>query len=243
MHVLPAVDIRDGRAVRLRYGDFEDETVYGADPVRTALYWVDKGARWLHVVDLDAARTGKPANRGLVHQILRLAPVPVQVGGGVRTEGDALELLEAGARRVVLGTVALEDPRFAADLCAAYPKRIALGLDVRDGELATHGWTSGTGRRLQEAVTAFAAAEPAAFVVTSINRDGALAGPDTALYGDLLAETTVPIVASGGVATLADVAALAALDVGGRRLAGAIVGRALYEGTLSLPEALAVAAS
>ncbi|HLI15281.1 MAG TPA: HisA/HisF-related TIM barrel protein [Acidimicrobiales bacterium] len=242
MDCLPAIDIRGGRAVRLQQGEFARETVFG-DPLERALDLVAAGARALHVVDLDAARTGEPVNREVVQAIVARAGVPVQVAGGARRRRDVAELLGGGAWRVVLGSAALEDPALVWDLARRWPGRIAVGLDHRrrDGrrELAVHGWETPTTTTLEEALAAFAAAPLGAVVVTDITRDGTLGGPDLEGYRLALALSELPIVASGGIATRADLEALAALRAGGRGLAGAIVGRAILTGAISVAEAVA----
>jgi phosphoribosylformimino-5-aminoimidazole carboxamide ribotide isomerase len=238
----PAIDLRDGRCVRLEQGDFGRETVYGGDPVAVASSFRDAGARWLHVVDLDAARTGSPVNRAVVAAICDAVrpAVSVQVGGGVRDAGAADALFAAGARRVVVGTAALEDPSFVRELAQSHP--VAVGLDARGGEVVTRGWTEGSGRALLDVISTLEDVPVEAFVITDVARDGALAGPDVSGLMSVLDATAVPVIASGGVASLADVAALARVDVGGRRLAGVVVGKALYEGRFTLAEALATTA-
>jgi phosphoribosylformimino-5-aminoimidazole carboxamide ribotide isomerase len=240
--LFPAIDLRGGRCVRLFQGDYGRETVYGDDPVAQAEAFAAAGAPWIHVVDLDAARTGEAANRAVVAAIAAAVDVPVQAGGGVRDDAAADALLTAGVRRVVVGTAALADPAWVRRLAARHPGRVAVGLDARGRDVAVHGWTEGSGRDLVDVARGFDDAGVAALVVTEIGRDGTLAGPDLGQLGDVLAATGLDVVASGGVGTLADLRALAALDVGGRRLAGAIVGRALYEGAFALPEAVAATA-
>jgi phosphoribosylformimino-5-aminoimidazole carboxamide ribotide isomerase len=237
MELFPAIDLRRGRCVRLAQGDFDRETVYGDDPVAVARGFVDEGARWVHVVDLDASRRDG-SNRELVVEVAARAGAHVQSGGGVRDGW----LLEAGVARVVLGSAAVEDPELVAELATAYPGRVAVGLDHRGGEVRTRGWEEGSGRRLLDLVGELALPGVAAFVVTDIERDGVLVGPDTAGYRDLLAATDVPVVASGGVATLDHLRELAGVEAGGRRLAGVIVGKALYEGAFGVHEALAALA-
>ena len=242
MDLFPAIDLRGGRCVRLYQGDYGRETVYGDDPVAQAEAFAAAGAPWLHVVDLDAARTGEAANRAIVAAVAAAVDVPVQASGGVRDDAAADALLAAGVRRVVVGTAALADPAWVRRLAARHPGRVAVGLDARDRDVAVHGWTEGSGRDLVDVARGFDDAGVAALVVTDIGRDGTLAGPDLGQLGDVLAATGLDVVASGGVGTLADLRALAALEVSGRRLAGAIVGRALYEGAFALPEAVAATA-
>jgi phosphoribosylformimino-5-aminoimidazole carboxamide ribotide isomerase len=239
----PAIDLRGGRCVRLYQGDFARETVYGEDPVAQARAFVAAGARWLHVVDLDAARTGTAANREVVAAIAAAVDVPVQAGGGVRDDEAADALLAAGVRRVVVGTAALDDPDWVRRLADRHPGRVAVGLDARGREVAVRGWTEGSGQDLLEVARRFDDAGVAALVVTEIGRDGTLAGPDLDQLAAVLAATRLDVVASGGVGSLDDLRALAGLEVGGRRLAGAIVGRALYEGAFPLSAAVEVVSS
>ena len=235
MELYPAIDLRRGRCVRLYQGDFDQETVYGDDPVAVATSFAAAGARWVHVVDLDASRRDG-SNRELVERVARESGLSVQTGGGVR-DGS---LLDAGVQRVVLGSVAVDEPDLALDLAAAHPGRVAIGLDHRDGEVRTRGWEEGSGRELLDLVAEFEAAPVAALIVTDISRDGVLAGPDIEGYRRLLGATTVPVIASGGVGTLDHLGQLAALDVDGRRLEGAIVGKAIYEGAFTVEEALRI---
>lgn len=237
MELFPAIDLRDGRCVRLYQGDYGRETVYADDPVAQAQAFVDAGCRWLHVVDLDAARSGEPLNRDVVAAIARSVDVPVQTGGGVRSEAAAEALFAAGVARVVVGTAALEDPQLVRSLARRVP--LAVGLDVRGREVAVRGWEQGSGRDLVDVLDEFADAGVAAVIVTQIARDGTLEGPDLGGLGLVLASTTIEVIASGGVGTLDDLRALDSLEVAGRRLAGVIVGRALYEGRFTLTEALA----
>ncbi|MDA8280355.1 MAG: 1-(5-phosphoribosyl)-5-[(5-phosphoribosylamino)methylideneamino] imidazole-4-carboxamide isomerase [Actinomycetota bacterium] len=239
MDLFPAVDVIGGTAVRLVQGDFGRRSEYG-DPVALARRYVEAGAPWVHVVDLDAARTGHGANRAVVAELVEaVAPVPVQVGGGVRRTEDAEELLGCGAARVVLGTAAVKRPAWAAELALRFPHRIAIGVDHRGGKVSVAGWEETGSDTVAELLDRFAAVPLAAFVVTAIERDGMLGGPDTDGLRGALAGTGHPVVASGGVASADDLRALAALDVGGRRLAGAVVGRALVDGVLGIEEALA----
>ena len=238
----PAIDLRGGRCVRLYQGDYGRETVYGDEPVTQARAFAAAGAPWLHVVDLDAARTGEPVNRDVVAAIAAAVDVPVQAGGGVRDDAAVDALLDAGVRRVVVGTAALDDPGWVRRLAARLPGRVAVGLDARDRDVAVRGWVEGSGHDLVEVVRSFDDSGVAALVVTEIGRDGTLEGPDLGQLAVVLDATGLDVVASGGVGTLDDLRALAALDVGGRRLAGAIVGRALYEGAFPVSEAVEVAA-
>ena len=239
MELLPAIDVRGGRFVRLHQGNYDAETVYGDDPVSVARRFADAGAPWIHMVDLDAARTGEAVNRALVAAVAVAVGVRVQTGGGVRDEAAIAGLLGAGVSRVVLGTAAMDDPAMVARAAARHPGAVAVGLDARDGEVAVRGWISGSGVSVLDAARRFDGVGVAALIVTDINRDGTLAGPDLDGLAAVLAATSVDVVASGGVGSLDDLRALASLDVGGRRLAGTIVGKALYEGAFTVEEALA----
>jgi phosphoribosylformimino-5-aminoimidazole carboxamide ribotide isomerase len=224
----PAIDLRGGRVVRLHQGDFDQETLYDDDPVAVARSFEAAGAPWIHVVDLDAARrTG--SNRDTVVAVARAVSVPVQTGGGVR---DA-SLLDDGVARIVLGSAAIEDPELVPRLADAYPQRVAVGLDHWNGEIKFRGWEEGSGRRLLDVAAELALPGVAAFVVTDISRDGALVGPDVEGLAQFQAATPIPVIASGGVASLDDLAALRSLG-----LAGVIVGKAIYEGRFGVDEAV-----
>ncbi|MCU1493697.1 MAG: hypothetical protein JWO62_1461 [Acidimicrobiaceae bacterium] len=249
MECIPAIDIRDGRCVRLLRGSFEHETVYG-DPVEQALDYVGAGAKALHLVDLDAARTGRPVNRRAVLDVLAAVSVPVQYGGGMRDERAILEALDSGLDRVVLGTFAVEQPAVARELAGRFPGRIVVGLDHRRTdepgsrrEVAVRGWEDGGGVELFDALARFEGAPLGGVVVTDITRDGTLAGPDLDGYEELLARTDLPIVASGGIGALQDLERLAGLEVAGRRLAAVVVGRALLEGRMTVSEAVGACAA
>jgi phosphoribosylformimino-5-aminoimidazole carboxamide ribotide isomerase len=245
MDLYPAIDLRDGRCVRLYQGDYDRETVYGDDPVGQATAFAAAGAPWVHVVDLDAARTGEPRNRPVVAAVaaaLAAGGTPLQVGGGVRDDAAADALLDAGVRRVVVGTAALDDPAWVRRLAHRHPGRVAVGLDARGRDVAVRGWVESSGRDVVDVARQFEDAGVAALVVTEIGRDGTLAGPALDQLAAVLAATSIDVVASGGVGTLDDLRALDGLSAGGRRLAGAIVGRALYEGAFGLEDAVAVLA-
>ena len=239
MDLFPAIDLRAGRCVRLVEGDFDRETVYGDDPVAVARSFAEAGARWIHVVDLDAALTGDPVNRPVVAAVAAaVAPdgVRVQSGGGVRSVEAAAALFDAGVYRVVAGTAAVEAPSLVSDLAERWPGRVAVGLDHRAGEVRLRGWTEDGGRTVLELVPEVVRAGAAAVIVTDISRDGRLAGPDVEGLSRLAEATGAPIIASGGVSSLDDVKALA--GIGG--LEGIIAGRAIYEGRLDVAAAIAV---
>lgn len=240
MDLYPAIDLRDGRAVRLYQGDYGKETVYSDDPVAQAVAFAEAGAAWIHVVDLDAARSGTPRNREIIAAIADAVSVPIQTGGGIRDEASADALFAVGVSRIVLGTAALEQPELVRSLASRMS--VAVGLDARGREVAVRGWEEGSGRDLLDVAKEFADAGVEALIVTEIGRDGTLSGPDLVGLGDVLDSTELPVIASGGVGSLDDLRALDALRSGGRRLSGAIVGRALYEGAFTLGEALAASA-
>jgi phosphoribosylformimino-5-aminoimidazole carboxamide ribotide isomerase len=233
IELYPAIDVRDGKVVRLLQGDYDRQTIYGSDPVAVARSFADAGARWIHVVDLDAARSGSPVNRPVVAAIAAAvaASASVQTGGGVRSVADAQALADAGVARVVMGSAAVADPSLVAAASAVVP--VAVGLDHRDGEVAVHGWTEGSGVQLADALGWFPTA--AAFVITDIARDGMLEGPDVVGLAAAAAATSIPVIASGGVSSLADVAAFRGVP----GIAGVITGKAIYEGRFTVAEAVA----
>jgi phosphoribosylformimino-5-aminoimidazole carboxamide ribotide isomerase len=245
MELYPAIDLLDGHCVRLYQGDYDLSTVYGADPSARAKLFESEGAPWVHMVDLDAARTGEPRNRELIARVAGAVGVPVQVGGGVRDDAAADALLDAGVRRVVVGTAALDDPDWVRRLAARHPGRVAVGLDARGRDVAVRGWVEASGRDVVDVARQFEDAGVAALVVTEIGVDGTLAGPALDQLASVLEATTLDVVASGGVGRLADLRTLDGLVVTGpggaeRRLAGVIVGRAIYEGTFAVAEAVEV---
>lgn len=231
--LFPAIDLLGGRVVRLRQGDYNASTDYGGDPITIAREFVEAGARWVHVVDLDAARSGDPINRPVVSAICSAVAgaARVQTGGGVRSVGDAEELAAGGVARVVMGSAAVRHPSLVRQVSGIVP--VAVGLDHRHGEVATDGWTEGSGRELSELLGEFPTAE--AFVITDISRDGMLSGPDIEGLTWAVGAVSQAVIASGGVASLGDIAALAAID----GLAGIITGKALYEGHFDVRQALA----
>jgi phosphoribosylformimino-5-aminoimidazole carboxamide ribotide isomerase len=234
--ILPAIDLRGGQCVRLRQGDYARETVFDDDPAAVARRWVSQGAAYLHLVDLDGARQGHPVNGDSVRAIVHAAGVPCQLGGGLRDEGHITEALGWGVARAVLGTRALQDPAWCEAVCRRFPGRVALGLDARDGRVATEGWLHTSDRPALDLAKHCAAWPLAAIIYTDISRDGMLEGPNVEATAELAAAVAVPVIASGGVTTLDDVAQLA--QVG---LAGCIIGRALYEGRIDLAAAIAAA--
>jgi len=234
--LLPAIDLRGGKVVRLTQGDYDQEKAYHDDPLAKAKLFAEQGARWLHVVDLDGARAGHIVHAEVIASICKHTPLKVEVGGGVRSEGSIDAMLRAGVNRVVLGTAALKNWSWFESLMGnpTYRGRLVLGLDARDGKLAVSGWEQTTDRLAVDVAREVADWPLAAIVYTDIATDGMLTGPNVVETRKLAEATHVPVVASGGVGTLEHLAALAKEPV-----AGAIVGRALYEGKFTLPEALA----
>ncbi|HYT89077.1 MAG TPA: 1-(5-phosphoribosyl)-5-[(5-phosphoribosylamino)methylideneamino]imidazole-4-carboxamide isomerase [Gemmataceae bacterium] len=235
MHLLPAIDLRGGQCVRLRQGDYTRETVFGDDPAAMARRWVEQGARWLHLVDLDGAKEGHPVNGVSVRAIAKAAGVPCQLGGGLRTEDDIAEALSWGVERVILGTRALKDPDGFKALCHRFADKLVLGIDARGGRVATEGWLEVSECSALDLARRCASWPLAAIVYTDISRDGMLLGPNLDAMAEMVAAVRLPVIASGGVTTLDDIRRLAGVG-----LAGCIVGRALYEGRLDLAEAIAV---
>lgn len=239
MDLYAAIDLRGGRCVRLVEGDFGQETVYDGDPVALARSFAAAGAPWIHIVDLDAARTGEPVNRATIVRMAASVTVPVQTGGGVRSLADAEALLSVGVTRVVVGTAAVEHPELVADIAERWPGRVAVGLDHRDGEVRLRGWLTDGGRRVADMAPDAVASGAVAVIVTDISRDGRLGGPDVVGLAGLLEVTGAPLVASGGVASLDDLRVLAGIRAHGRGLEGVIVGKALHEGTFDVASAVA----
>jgi phosphoribosylformimino-5-aminoimidazole carboxamide ribotide isomerase len=234
MQIYPAIDLRGGSCVRLRQGDYDQETVFDADPVAAARRWQDQGAEWLHLVDLDGARAGRPVHGETIRRIRRAVSIPCQVGGGLRDDSHLEEAQRWGVERFIIGTRALGDPAWFRSICERYHGRVVLGLDARDGRVATHGWLETSTHSLVDVAREVSAWPVAAIVCTDIRRDGMLAGPNFDALATLRDAVSVPVIASGGVTTVADVRRLAEL-----KLAGCIIGRALYEGRIDLPSALA----
>jgi phosphoribosylformimino-5-aminoimidazole carboxamide ribotide isomerase len=236
MIIYPAIDLRDGKAVRLVEGDFSKETVFDANPVDAAIRWQDAGAEWLHIVDLDGARTGSTANASAVSAIRSAVRVPIELGGGIRTAETARHYLELGVDRVILGTVAVSDPSLVESLVEKWGDRIAVGLDARDGKLATDGWLEQSEETAIDHALKLRLAGVATFVITDIRRDGKLQGPNLDQLKQAQFALQSGVIASGGVSTIEDVREVAALGVD-----GAIIGRALYDGRIDLAEAIAAA--
>jgi len=237
MTIYPAIDLRGGHCVRLTEGDFSRETVYGDDPVAMARRWRDDGARWLHVVDLDGARAGAPVQADVVARICRAVDVPVQVGGGLRDEGAVRTVLDAGAARAIVGTVAVRDPDLCERLCTTFPGRIVVGIDARDGIARVSGWEEGSTLAATDLAATMAKRGATAIVYTDIARDGTEQGPNVEETAKVARAAKIPVVASGGVGSLGHVRAVQARAADG--IEGLIIGRALYTGAVSLRDALA----
>jgi phosphoribosylformimino-5-aminoimidazole carboxamide ribotide isomerase len=239
MEVIPAIDIRAGRCVRLYQGDYQRETVFAEDPVAVALDWQRQGAPRLHLVDLDGAAQGWPANLDAINSILSQLTIPVQVGGGVRDAATADTLLAAGADRVVLGTAAVEDPALVQQLCQRHgSQRVVVAIDAREGQVATRGWRETTSVGVLALAQEMAALGVCRLLYTDISRDGTLTGPNIAATAALVRQTGLAVLASGGVASLEHIRRLAEVGV-----EGVVLGRALYTGAIKLADALAVAAA
>ena len=234
--VIPAVDIREGKAVRLAQGDYNRETVYDTDPLDAARRWVDAGASRLHLVDLDAAKSGDAANRDSIVRIARECDVPVEIGGGVRSLDVVRDYLDAGVRWVIVGTAAVTDPDFVRSAATDYPERVILGIDARDGMVKTAGWMESTKIRAVELARSYEDVRIAAIIYTDISRDGVGGGVDLDGTLEMARKSPFPVIASGGVHDAADIGRVASLFTDG--ITGVIVGRALYEGTLTLEAAM-----
>jgi phosphoribosylformimino-5-aminoimidazole carboxamide ribotide isomerase len=236
MLLIPAIDLKDGRCVRLRQGRMEDETVFGEDPVEVARRWVDAGARRLHMVDLNGAFAGKPVNAGVVKDVAEAFPdLPIQVGGGIRDEETVQAYLDAGVQYVIIGTKAVSAPHFVNDLCLEFPGHIIVGLDARDGKVAIDGWSKLSHHSVYDMAQRFEQDGVEAIVFTDIGRDGMMTGVNVDSTVELARAITIPVIASGGITSMDDIRALCAVADEG--IMGAITGRAIYEGTLDLAEA------
>lgn len=239
MLLIPAIDLKDGRCVRLRQGDLQDATVFSEDPGAMAAHWVDQGARRLHLVDLNGAVAGRPKNEGAIREIIAAVGdrIPIQLGGGVRDLDTIERYLDDGLEWIIIGTAAVKNPGFLHDACGAFPGQIIVGLDARDGKVATDGWSKLTGHDVIDLARKFEDIGVEAIIYTDIGRDGMMQGVNVEATVRLARSVRIPVIASGGVTNLADVEALCAVESDG--VSGAILGRALYEGALSLAEAQA----
>ena len=238
MIVIPAVDIKDGRCVRLRQGKMAEETVYSDDPAQMAWAWYSKGAERIHLVDLDGAAGGKRVNGEVIRKIARSVPVPLELGGGIRNLASIEFYLEAGVQWVILGTAACKDPKLVEEACRRFPGRVMLAIDARAGRVAVEGWTEDTERSAIDVARPYDRQGIAAVIYTDIQRDGMSVGPNLRATGELAKALKTPVIASGGISGLEDIRKVMTLS--GQGVMGVITGRALYEGTLDLGEAIRV---
>ena len=238
MILYPAIDLKDGNAVRLVHGDMDQSTVFNDDPAAQARAFVEAGCAWLHLVDLNGAFAGEPINAAPVEAILKACPVPAQLGGGIRDMATIERWLDKGLARVILGTVAVENPDLVREAARAFPGKVAVGLDARNGRVATRGWAEETDMMVTDLAKSFEDAGIAAIIYTDIMRDGAMKGPNIDATADLARAVDIPVIASGGVSSMDDLIALRDTGV----IAGAISGRALYDGAIDLRAALAALA-
>ncbi len=233
MLIIPAIDIKDGKCVRLYQGDFAQVTVFSDDPVEVARRWRDEGAKYLHLVDLDGSKAGRPVNLAVIERIVAACGLPIEVGGGIRTEATVSELLGLGVDRVVLGTAAVKDPALVAQLCQRYGERIIIGIDARDGMVAVEGWTETSVVEAKQLATELAQRGAVRFFYTDIGRDGTLTEPNYAAFAEFRQAANRPVIASGGVSRPEHVQKLR--EIGAE---GVIIGKALYTGDLKLSEIL-----
>jgi len=235
MILYPAIDLKDGQAVRLVHGDMDRSTVFSDNPAAQAQEFVDAGCEWLHLVDLNGAFAGTPVNAAPVEAILKQCKVPAQLGGGIRDMATIEAWLDKGLARVILGTIAVENPDLVREAARAFPNQVAVGIDARNGRVATKGWATETDVMVTDLAKSFEDAGVAAIIYTDIMRDGAMGGPNIDATADLARAVNIPVIASGGVSSLDDLTALKATGV----ISGAISGRALYDGAINLEQALA----
>lgn len=242
MLLIPAIDLKEGKCVRLRQGRMEDDTVFSDDPVAVAGRWVDAGAKRLHLVDLDGAFAGKPKNADVIHAIVEAYPqVPIQIGGGIRDEDTIQAYLEAGVQYVIIGTKAVSEPHFVRDASIEFPGHIIIGLDARDGKVAIDGWSKLSRHDVIDMAQKFESNGVAAIIYTDISRDGMMQGVNVEATAKLASSVHIPVIASGGITNLDDIRALGAVAHEG--IMGAITGRAIYEGTLDFAEGAKLAES
>ena len=236
MNLFPAVDIKDGKCVRLTQGKEDAVTVFSSDPVAMAEKWERLGCSWLHVIDLDGAFKGRPVNVELIRSICSALSIPVQLGGGIRDLETAAAYFEAGVSRLIIGTMALENPELFEELCRAYPGRVGVSLDARDGALKTKGWVEDAGKTVDDVVPGLEKAGAAFFIYTDISRDGMQSGVNVPALGHLLELASVPVLIAGGISTMDDLRGVAPLAESG--LEGVITGKAIYAGSLDVAEAV-----
>ena len=236
MEVIPAIDLLDGKCVRLYQGDYNQASVFNDNPVEVARQWASEGATRLHVVDLDGAKEGKSVNLPVIEAIANAIDIPVQVGGGLRDRAGVTRLLDTGVRQAILGTVAVEKPELVTELCREFPQRIVVGIDARNGMVATRGWLEISEVAATDLAQRMAQQGAAAIIYTDIHRDGTLSGPNMEALRELAESINIPVIASGGVSSLTDLLSLLSLEPIG--VTGVIVGRAIYTGDVSLKEAV-----
>lgn len=240
MLVIPAIDLKDGKCVRLRQGEMDQETIYGDDPVEVAGRWVEAGAKRLHLVDLNGAFAGKPVNGAAIQAIAKAYPdVPIQVGGGIRDEDTVQAYLDAGVQYVIIGTKAINAPHFVENLCIEYPSHVIVGLDAKDGKVAIDGWSKLSNHDVIDMAKRFEQIGVEAIIYTDISRDGMMSGVNIESTVALAQAICIPVIASGGITNMDDIRALKAVEEEG--ISGAITGRAIYEGTLDFAEAQKIA--
>jgi len=241
MLLIPAIDLKDGKCVRLRQGRMEDDTVFSSEPIAMAERWIEAGARRLHIVDLNGAFAGKPVNAKVIHKIIETYPdIPIQVGGGIRDKDTIQAYLDVGVNYVIIGTKAIQSPPFVTDMCQEFPGHLIVGLDARDGFVATEGWSKQSHHSAIDMAQRFAQDGVAAIVFTDISRDGMLQGINIDSTVELAQSIKIPVIAAGGITTIDDIQALC--KVANQGIMGAITGRAIYEGTLDFAEAQKLAA-
>ncbi|MGR3275936.1 1-(5-phosphoribosyl)-5-[(5-phosphoribosylamino)methylideneamino]imidazole-4-carboxamide isomerase [Acaryochloris marina NIES-2412] len=236
MDVIPAIDLLEGRCVRLYQGDYDQSQVFSENPVEVAKAWEAQGAQWLHLVDLDGAKTGQPVNLDTIAAVVEALEIPVQVGGGLRDRNRVTQLLNLGVKRGILGTVAIENPDLVQELCQEFPDQIVVGIDAREGRVATRGWLETSEILAVDLAKRMVTAGAAAIIYTDIQRDGTLQGPNIPMLREMAEAITIPVIASGGVSSITDLLNLLALEAIG--VTGAIVGKALYTEDIALSEAL-----
>jgi len=234
--VIPAIDLLEGRCVRLYQGDYARSQVFNDYPAEVAKQWVDQGATRLHVVDLDGAKAGNIVNLAAIQAIVKAVGVPIQLGGGLRSSASVQQLFNLGVERAILGTVAVEQPHLVQELCAKFPGQIVIGIDARDGKVATRGWLETSEVLATQLAVQMQELGAAALIYTDIHRDGTMAGPNLEALRTLAATVSIPVIASGGVSSVTDLLSLLALE--GQGVSGVIVGRALYTGDILLTEAI-----
>ncbi|HEY9770814.1 MAG TPA: 1-(5-phosphoribosyl)-5-[(5-phosphoribosylamino)methylideneamino]imidazole-4-carboxamide isomerase [Coleofasciculaceae cyanobacterium] len=236
MEVIPAIDLLDGKCVRLYQGDYNQASIFNNNPVEVARQWADEGATRLHIVDLDGAKAGKSVNLAVIEAIAKAIVIPIQVGGGLRDRAGVSRLLDTGVQRAILGTVAVEKPELVTQLCQEFPEQIVVGIDARQGKVATKGWLETSEVAATDLAHRMAQQGVAAIIYTDIHRDGTLTGPNMEALRELAESIDIPVIASGGVSSVTDLLSLLSLESLG--VIGAIVGRAIYTGDVSLKEAV-----